>query len=65
MIFKFIFVFGCVGSSLPLTFVSSCYERGLLFSAVCGLLPSVTSLVDTGSRVRSLLLWLLGSRAPA
>ena len=54
IIFKFIFVFGCVGSSLPLGFFSSCCERGLLFSAVCGLLPSMTSLVDTGSRVCSL-----------
>ena len=42
--FIYLFVFGCVGSSLLHAF-SSCGEWGLLFVAVHGLLIAVASLV--------------------
>ena len=41
LIFKNVFVFGCAGSSL----LWSCSECGLLFTAMCGLLISVASLL--------------------
>ena len=41
----FIFIFGCVGSSLLRWAFSSCSERGLLFVAVRRLLIAVASLV--------------------
>ena len=40
----FVFIFGCIGSSVAQAF-SSCGECGLLFAAVRGLLTVVTSLV--------------------
>ena len=42
----YLFIFGCVGSSLLCAWAfSSCGERGLLFVAVLGLLIAVASLV--------------------
>ena len=44
-LFIYLFIFGCVGSSLLRTRAfSSCGERGLLFIVVCGLLIAVASL---------------------
>ena len=44
-LFIYLFIFGCVGSSLLRAAFSSCGERGLLFIAVHGLLIAVASLV--------------------
>ena len=45
-IYLFVFILGCVGSSLLRVWAfSSCRERGLLFVAVRGLLIVVASLV--------------------
>ena len=41
----YLFIFGCVGSSLLRGLFSSCGERGLLFLEVHGLLIVVASLV--------------------
>ena len=41
----FIFIFGCVGSSLLHAAFSSCSKRGLLFIVVCRLIIVVASLV--------------------
>ena len=41
----YLFIFGCVGSSLLCAGFSSCSEQGLLFVAVRGLLIAVASLV--------------------
>ena len=42
----YLFIFGCIGSSLlQAGFLSSCGERGLLFFAVRRLLIAVASLV--------------------
>ena len=43
--FIYLFIFGCVGSSLLCMASSSCSERGLLFVVVCELLIVVASLV--------------------
>ena len=44
--FIYLFIFGCIGSSLLCTRAfSSCGERGLLFVAVRGLVIAVASLV--------------------
>ena len=44
ILFIYLFIiFGCIGSSLLCTGVSSCGERGLLFIAVRGLLIAVPS----------------------
>ena len=43
--FIYLFIFGCVGSSLLRVAFFSCGKRGLLFVAVCGLLIEVASLV--------------------
>ena len=44
-LFIYLFIFGCVGSSLLCVGFSSCGERGLLFIAVHRLLVAVASLV--------------------
>ena len=43
--FIYLFIFGCVGSSLLRAGFLSCDEQGLLFVAVCRLLVAVASLV--------------------
>ena len=51
----YLFIFGCVGSSLLRRAFSSCGERGLLFVAVRGLLIASASLVvEHGLHVRGL-----------
>ena len=42
--FIYLFIFGCIGSSLLSAAFSSCGERGLLFVAVCAVLIAVASL---------------------
>ena len=44
-IYFYLFIFGCVGSSLCVRAFSSCGKQGLLFIAVHGLLIAVASLV--------------------
>ena len=58
LIYFYLFIFGCVGSSLLCTQAfASCGERGLLFIAVRGLLLAVTSLVAEKSHARALGVW--------
>ena len=46
ILFIYLFIFGCIGSSLLLAgFLSSCGEQGLLFVVVHGLFIAVASLV--------------------
>ena len=53
-LFIYLFIFGCIGSSLLRVGFSSCGEQGLLFVAVRGLLIAVPSGWEE---------WALGARA--
>ena len=71
MIYKiliiYLFIFGCVGSSLLHRAFSSCGEQGLLLVVVCRLLIAVASLVaEHGLQVHGIQqLWPAGSRVQA